>query len=234
MSDLSRYPPGIGLALARHVLDNGHLLVATPRNPAKTPELVKEVEANGNGSRWLTLDVDDPEAAGRLVRRLEGEDGISINVLVNNAGFAILQTVEHAVLPGMRRRRFGVIVYISTGSGLEARPSMSNYGSAKAAGDALIKTLAKEVAAFNIRAFYASLGAFQTKMGAPSGEGDPARATKAIFDLATAQGSDGKGREAKTLLPLGRDAAVRAQEVRDSLDHALDVFGDVANNVRCD
>lgn len=95
MSDLSRYPPGIGLALARHVLDNGHLLVATPRNPAKTLELFKEVEANGNGSRWLTLDVDDPEAAGRLVRRLEGEDGISINVLVNNAGFAILQTVEH-------------------------------------------------------------------------------------------------------------------------------------------
>ncbi|CAK7215694.1 hypothetical protein SBRCBS47491_002571 [Sporothrix bragantina] len=291
---------GIGLALARHAIAKGHRVIATSRNPAKTPELVKEIEGTGNGSRWLTLDVDEPTAAATLVRQLEVDEGIAIDVLVNNAGFAVLQTVERAreadvraemetqyfgplrlmqaVLPHMRRRRFGVIVYVSTGSGLEARPSLALYGSAKAAGDALIKTLAKEVAPFNIRAFYASLGSFRTNMPnvvrvgeaatinstadsvaaaaaadedykggaadqvmsfmqsggqAASAEGDPLKVARAIFELASATGI-GRGHEAEVLLPLGRDAGVRVHEVRNTLDHAMEVFGDLCNHVRVD
>ncbi|CAK7237292.1 hypothetical protein SCUCBS95973_009912 [Sporothrix curviconia] len=296
---------GIGLALVRHAIASGHRVIATSRNPARTPELVKEVEAAaGNGStgpnRWLTLDVDEPSAAASLVRQLEVDEGIAIDVLVNNAGFAVLQTVERAseadvraemetqffgplrlmqaVLPHMRRRRFGVIVYVSSGSGLEARPSLALYGSAKAAGDALIKTLAKEVAPFNIRAFYASLGSFRTSMpdavrvGKPaaihstadpvaaataadedykgdaagqvmsfmqsggqttSAEGDPLKVARAIFELASATGI-GRGREAEVLLPLGRDSGVRVREVRATLDHAMEVFGELCDHVRID
>ncbi|CAK7200835.1 hypothetical protein SEUCBS139899_003534 [Sporothrix eucalyptigena] len=291
---------GIGLSLARHAIANGHRLIATSRNPARTPELVKEIEEATNtagSNRWLTLDVDHPTAAADLVHKLEVDEGITIDVLVNNAGFAVLQTVERAreadaraqmetlyfgplrlmqaVLPHMRRRRFGVVVYVSTGAGLEARPSMALYGSAKAAGDALIKTLAREVAPFNVRAFYVSLGSFQTNMpsavqiGKPnatvnindgteegvddykggiadqimsfmqsggqaaSAEGDPAKVARAIFELASATGI-GRGREAEVLLPLGRDAGVRVHEVRDKLDHAMEVFGDVCNHVGVD
>ncbi|KJR86699.1 short-chain oxidoreductase [Sporothrix schenckii 1099-18] len=283
---------GIGLALARHVLANGHRLIATSRNPAKTPELVREVTSYGDGShRWVALDADNPDA-GTVVSQL----GVAIDVLVNNAGHAVLQTVEHAreadaralmetmffgplrlvqaVLPTMRRQRFGVVVYVSSGAGLEARPSMALYGAAKAAGDALTKTLAKEVAPFNVRALYVSLGSFQTNMPnatevrssapatlqdrpastdddyansvarqimghmasggqAASAQGDPAKAARAIFEVATATGV-GRGHEAEVLFPLGADAAVRVEEVRDTLAHALDVFGTVSNHVGVD
>lgn len=284
---------GIGLALARHVLANGHRLIATSRNPARTPELVTEVETYGDRSnRWLALDVDDPDAAALVHRLAADDDGVVVDILVNNAGHAILQTVEHAreadaralmetmyfgplrlvqaVLPGMRQQKFGVVVYVSSGAGLEARPSMALYGAAKAAGDAMTKTLAREVAPFNVRAVYVSLGSFQTNMpnvtevGSPKAkpedqkeddyaggeasqvmsfiggggqaafaEGDPAKAARAIFEVATATGV-GRGREAEVLLPLGRDAAVRVREVRDRLTHALDVFGDVSTHVGVD
>ncbi|KAL1900621.1 hypothetical protein Sste5346_002346 [Sporothrix stenoceras] len=285
---------GIGLALARHVLANGHRLIATSRNPSRTPDLVKEVESHP-GSRWLALDVDDPAGAD-VIRNL----GETVDILVNNAGHAVLQTVEHAreedaralmetmyfgplrlvqaVLPQMRKQRYGVVVYVSSGAGLEARPSMAMYGAAKAAGDALTKTLAREVAPFNVRAMYVSLGSFQTNMPkvtevrspkaqpedttSPPGDvdgaddyanttarkimsfmssggqaayaqGDPAKAARAIFEVATATGI-GHGRESEVLLPLGEDCAVRVGEVRDTLTHALEVFGDVSRHVGVD
>lgn len=80
-----------------------------------------------------------------------------MDVLVNNAGWSIHQAAEHltdaevraqletvffgpyrlarAVLPGMRRRRFGVVVTVSSGAALEGRESMAAYAAAKAAMD---------------------------------------------------------------------------------------------------
>ncbi len=144
---------GIGLALARAVQANGHVLIATSRNPGRTPDLVKEVE--NHGGKWLPLDVDDPNC-GKLIEDL-AQDGVEIDVLLNNAGFSIHNVVEQltdaelrrlmettyfgpcrlmrAAVPGMRKRRFGVVVNISSGAGLEARESMGGYGAAKAALD---------------------------------------------------------------------------------------------------
>jgi len=144
---------GIGLALGREVQAGKGVLIATSRNPSRTPDLVAEVESKGG--KWVTLDVDDPDS-GRLISELEKE-GHVIDVLVNNAGFSIHQAVEHftddelrrmmetlyfgpcrlmrAVLPGMRRRRFGIVVNISSGAGLEGRESMGGYAAAKAALD---------------------------------------------------------------------------------------------------
>jgi NAD(P)-dependent dehydrogenase (short-subunit alcohol dehydrogenase family) len=124
---------------------------------------------------------------------------------------------------------------------------------------ALTKVLHKEVAAFNVRALYVSLGAFNTNMGnaasvqkAPldpdykgsnaekltqfiaggafAADGDPAKAVKAIYEVAAAEGI-GAGREAEMNLPLGRDLAVRVKEVVDRWNHTMGVFGDVCNNV---
>ncbi len=141
---------GLGLALARTVQAHGHTLIATSRNPSRTPDLVAEVTSKGG--RWLALDVDDADC-GSIIRNLD----VAVDVLVNNAGFAILQTVEQsadaelrrmmetiyfgpcglirAAVPGMRQRRFGVVVNVSSGAGLEARESMGGYGAAKAALD---------------------------------------------------------------------------------------------------
>lgn len=80
-----------------------------------------------------------------------------MDVLVNNAGWSIHQTAEQltdsevraqfetvffgpyrltrAVLPGMRGRRFGVVVNVSSGAALEGRETMGAYAAAKAAMD---------------------------------------------------------------------------------------------------
>jgi short-subunit dehydrogenase len=144
---------GFGLAIARHAQANGHKVITTSRNPSKTPDLVREIESNGG--RWLPLDLDDRDSA-KVINDLEAE-GVAIDVLVNNAGFALLHAAEfitddevraqfetvffgpyrltRAVLPHMRKRRFGIIVNISTGASLEGRESMGIYSASKAAFD---------------------------------------------------------------------------------------------------
>lgn len=154
---------GLGLALVRLVQSRGHTVIATSRNPPRTPDLVAEVESKGG--RWLRLDVDEPDC-GRIVDRLEKEEGITVDVLVNNAGWSVHGPAEHftegevraqmetlyfgpyrlirTAVPYMRRRRTGMVVNISSGAGLEARESMGAYAAAKAALDS--EFLAQKIA----------------------------------------------------------------------------------------
>lgn len=144
---------GFGLAIARHAQAHGHKVIATSRNPSKTPDLVREIESNGG--KWVALDLDDPNSAS-VINDLEAQ-GVAVDVLVNNAAFALLHAAEfitedevraqfetvffgpyrltRAALPHMRKRRFGIIVNISTGASLEGRESMGIYSASKAAFD---------------------------------------------------------------------------------------------------
>lgn len=146
---------GFGLTLTRIALAAGHTVIATSRNPSRTPELVAEVEENGG--KWLKLDVDD-RASASVVEEL-AKSGVEIDVLVNNAGYAILSPAEtateeelrkqmesmyfgplrliRAVLPHMRKQKYGVIVNISTGAAIIGRDTMGGYGGAKAALDSM-------------------------------------------------------------------------------------------------
>ncbi|KAI1775753.1 putative short-chain oxidoreductase [Hypoxylon cercidicola] len=173
---------GFGLSLTRIALAAGHTVIATSRNPSRTPELVAEVE--GKGGRWLKLDVDDRNSTS-VVEELE-KSGAEVDVLVNNAGYAILSPVEtatedelrkqmesmyfgplrliRAVLPHMRKQRYGVIVNISTGAAIVGRDTMGGYGGAKAGLDSVTRALASEVAPYNIRTLTVILGAFNTNM----------------------------------------------------------------------
>ncbi|KAK8135977.1 hypothetical protein PG984_003917 [Apiospora sp. TS-2023a] len=174
---------GFGLALARVVRSQGHRVIATSRNPSKTPELVSEFNG-AEGCRWETLDIDAPDS-GSLIKKLEDE-GVQIDVLVNNAGWALYGAAEHfteeevrrqfdtllfapfrltrAVMPYMRARQFGIIVNISSASSLASLPAMSIYGGAKAGLDAVMKTFALEVKDFNVRMLNVNPGTFDTGM----------------------------------------------------------------------
>jgi len=174
---------GFGLSLARYAQAGGHHVIATSRNPSKTPELVKEIE--GRGGKLLALDVNDRNSP-KFVHDLEAS-GTHIDVLVNNAGYSVFAPIEtatdeeireqtetlyfgplrliKAVLPYQRERRFGIIANMSSGAALEGNPSMGPYAGAKAGLDALSKVLAKEVAAFNIRVLTIGLGTFNTNFG---------------------------------------------------------------------
>ncbi|MCJ1232049.1 hypothetical protein MMC12_008730, partial [Toensbergia leucococca] len=267
---------GFGLSLTRIAQACGHTVIATSRNPSRTPELVAEVE--GKGGRWLQLDVDSPNSA-HIIEDIE-KSGQEIDILVNNAGFSIFAPVEtfaedeiraqmesmyfgplrliRAVLPHMRKRRFGVIVNMSSGAALEARDSMGGYAGAKAGLDGMTKVLAKEVAPFNIRTLTVVLGTFNTNMGSAAGlsknplpddykgsvaeqtiqlitsgkmvpNGDKDKAMKAVYEIVVAEGA-GVGREAERFLPLGTDMTARVNMVQEYLAHGLEVFADVTNS----
>ncbi|KAJ5693075.1 Short-chain dehydrogenase/reductase SDR [Penicillium macrosclerotiorum] len=175
---------GLGLELTRAIQHEGHVVIATSRQPARTPELVAEVE--GHGGQWHALDVEDPTAAATLIDSLESS-GTQIDVLINNAGSIIFGAVEqlsdkelrrqmevlyfgpsrliHAVLPRMRQRRLGIIVNISSGAALDGRDSMGGYAAGKGALDASSRVLAKEVTPFNVRLLTVWLGTFRTNFG---------------------------------------------------------------------
>ena len=141
---------GFGLSLTRIAQAAGHYVIATSRNPSRTPELVAEVERNGG--KWIQLDVEDPNSGDTIVK-LEAQ-GVEIDVLANNAGYSIFSPVElatedevraqmnvlyfgplrliRAVMPYMRKRRFGTIVNMSSGAALSGTETMGVYAGAKA------------------------------------------------------------------------------------------------------
>ncbi|KAL8824772.1 MAG: hypothetical protein Q9170_008048 [Blastenia crenularia] len=271
---------GFGLSLTRAVQAGGHKVIATSRNPSKTSDLVSEVESKGG--KWLKLDVTDAKSR-QFVDDLE-KSGTAIDVLVNNAGYSIFSPVEstteeevraemealyfgplrliQAVLPHMRKRKFGVITNFSSGAALDGNPTMGAYAGGKAGLDALSKILAKEVASFNIRILTVVLGTFNTNMGnaavfsqnplpedykgtfaekmiqaISSGKvpanGDKDKAMKAVYEVIAGEGA-GAGKESEKFLPMGSDMTARVKGLQDSLAHSLEVFGDISNNVNID
>ncbi|KAI1090278.1 hypothetical protein F5B19DRAFT_330299 [Rostrohypoxylon terebratum] len=69
-----------------------------------------------------------------------------------------------AVVPHMRKRRYGITVHSSTGGSLEGRDTMGPYAGAKAGLNGITGFLAKEVAPYNIQVLPVILGTFNTYM----------------------------------------------------------------------
>jgi NAD(P)-dependent dehydrogenase (short-subunit alcohol dehydrogenase family) len=90
---------GLGLDLARTVLQSGQKCIASSRNPAKTPEAVAEIEKLGGV--WITLDVASPDLEAALAACIAKHG--PIDVLVNNAGYADGGVFEDFRYVGARR-----------------------------------------------------------------------------------------------------------------------------------
>ncbi|MGC4745984.1 oxidoreductase [Micromonospora sp. DT201] len=171
---------GLGRALAQAVLADGDQLVATARNPAQLDNLVDEY---GDQVRTIALDVTDPAAAHTAVRTAVDTFG-SLDVLVNNAGYADVASIEdmpedafraqieanfhgvvnlsRAALPTMRDQGRGHILQISSVGSRVASTGLGAYQSAKWAVSGFSGVLAKEVAAFGIRVTSVEPGGLRT------------------------------------------------------------------------
>src|SRR4030088_3652767 len=100
---------GLGRALAEAVLDMGHNLVATARNPAQLDDLVKRY---GDQVRAVTLDVTDARAAVDAIKATVDAFG-RLDVVVNNAGYGDVGSIENTSEADFRAQietnLFGVI-----------------------------------------------------------------------------------------------------------------------------
>ncbi|MGN9837819.1 oxidoreductase [Nonomuraea sp. H19] len=184
---------GLGRALAAAVLERGWRAVVTARDPRQMTDLVA-----GHGDRALSLplDVTDKAQVAAAVKQAETAFG-RIDVLVNNAGYGYLAAVEEgedheiralfdtnvfgladvtrAVLPGMRARRAGHVVNVSSLGGLAAFGATGYYHATKFAVEGLSESLAAEVAPLGIKVTIVEPAAFRTNWSGPSMRQSPVR-----------------------------------------------------------
>jgi NAD(P)-dependent dehydrogenase (short-subunit alcohol dehydrogenase family) len=171
---------GLGRALADAVIGAGHNAVVTARDVAKVADL-----ADTAAQRVLpvALDVTEPEQIAAAVQRAHERFG-GVDVLVNNAGYGYRAAVEEgddaevrtlfethffgtiamvkAVLPGMRTRRSGAIVNISSIGATVTPVGSGYYAAAKAAIEGLSGALRGELAPLGISVTVVEPGAFRT------------------------------------------------------------------------
>ena len=264
---------GLGRALATAVLAHGDRAVVTARDVDSVRDIT---EAHPDAALALALDVTDDAQVAAAVAAAEERFG-GVDVLVNNAGYGYRAAVEEgeeaavqqlfdthlfgtvrtikAVLPGMRERRSGTIVNLSS-IGARISPEGSGYYAAvKAAIEALTESLRKEVAPLGIRAFSVEPGGFRTDFtgrslkqstvaiddyASTAGQrrkendhshgtqpGDPAKAALAIFAALEAA-------ESPELLVLGTDANEAFRSTLESQLASLEAWSAIGEGTDID
>lgn len=174
---------GLGRSLTERVLKSGDRVVATARTLSRLDDLV---ETFAEAIKPVQLDVTDPGAAQTAVEQaLETFGGL--DVLVNNAGYGQMAPFEQTsaedfkaqidtnfygvvnltrtVLPVMRAQKSGHIINISSVGGRTSAPGLAAYQAAKWAVGGFTEVIAKEVAAFGVKAISVEPGGMRTNWG---------------------------------------------------------------------
>jgi NAD(P)-dependent dehydrogenase (short-subunit alcohol dehydrogenase family) len=171
---------GLGRAVADAVIGAGHNAVVTARDVAKVADLA---EATPGRVLAVALDVTKPAQVTSAVRQAEERFG-GVDVLVNNAGYGYRAAIEEgddadvrtlfdthffgtvamikAVLPGMRARRSGAIVNISSIGATVTPVGSGYYSAAKAAIEGMSGALRGELEPLGISVTVVEPGAFRT------------------------------------------------------------------------
>jgi len=169
---------GFGRELATQALARGFRTVVT----ARKPEAVGALAANGE-ALVLKLDVTDQVQIDAAIKAAEEKFG-GIDVLINNAGIGYFAAIEEgeedevrrmfeinvfgmsrmiqAALPGMRQRRKGCIVNISSLAGLRSAPALGFYNATKFAVEGLSGALLQEVEPLGIQVMLVEPSGFRT------------------------------------------------------------------------
>jgi NAD(P)-dependent dehydrogenase (short-subunit alcohol dehydrogenase family) len=171
---------GLGRAFAEGALQAGHRVIGTVRRPGDAEAFAALAPDRVHP---LILDVTDFTAIPAAVANAERQVGV-VDVLVNNAGYGHEGVLEEssmedlqrqfaanvfgpvamikAVLPGMRERRQGHIVNITSMGGFITMPGITFYCGSKFALEGISETLGKEVSGFGIRVTALAPGQFRT------------------------------------------------------------------------
>jgi len=183
---------GIGRAVAGHMARHGGHVLLVSRTAEKLEELKGEIENGGGRASTYPTDLSDLEACSRMVARVLNDQG-RVDILVNNAGRSIrrslVQSLDRfhdfertmqvnyfgavklmlAVIPGMRERRSGHIINISS-IGVQAYPPrFGAYVASKSALAALGRCVQPELADDGVAITNIHMPLVRTPMIAPTG-----------------------------------------------------------------
>jgi len=194
---------GFGHDLAKLVIARGWKAIVTARDASRVADLVAGAD---DRALAVALDVTDVRQITSAAEAAEAKFG-RIDVLVNNAGYGYLGTIEEgeeaairdqfdanvfglfamtrAVLPGMRARRSGHIINITSVAGLVGFPGSGYYAASKHAVEGFSDALAAEVAPLGIKVTCVEPGPFRTDWAGRSLQKQPVR----ISDYAETAGS---------------------------------------------
>lgn len=264
---------GLGRALAEAVLAHGDNVVVTARDVATVQDLA---QAHPDTALAVALDVTDDAQVTAAVGAAEERFG-GVDVLVNNAGYGYRAAVEEgeeepvqrlfdthvfgtvrtmkAVLPGMRSRRSGAIVNLSSIAARISPEGSGYYAAVKAAVEAMSLSLRREVAPLGIDVMVVEPGAFRTDFAGRSltqsaepiadyaqtagkrriendtvhgtQAGDPAKAAAAIIEAVEAD-------ETPFMLVLGNDASDWFRASLDALRGEVDTWEELSRSTDFD
>ena len=208
---------GIGRSIALALVDEGAKVVPVDVDREALRRLQAEAEKRGGQILPVACDIEKSSDVKAMVEEVLGTFG-RIDLLVNNAGIIRRGTIEtvdeedwdrviavnlkgtfnccKAVVGTMKRQGSGKIVNVSSIAGkIGDITSAPGYGSSKAGSDALMKTLARQLAPSGIRVNAVAPHAIETEM--------------------SAQWSEAKRREVIAGIPLGRLG--RPQDVAEAV-----------------
>ncbi|KAF5572774.1 Zn(II)Cys6 transcriptional activator [Fusarium pseudoanthophilum] len=241
---------GFGSEFVHQILSRGDKVIATARNSARIKSLASQ------GAAVLELDVtDSQDSIDQIISNAIAIYG-RIDVLVNNAGFVAAGSwedlsynefvssfetnvfgpikVTRAVLPHMRARKSGTMVFISSLSGWIGHQFTGAYAGSKFALEGVVESLHNETKSLGLRTLLMEPGRFRTPLlstghllpkqsqipdyesasetyhnhlhgGDLKQPGNPERFVKIVLDLVRQEGC-AQGRTIPFRLPVGKDA----------------------------
>jgi NAD(P)-dependent dehydrogenase (short-subunit alcohol dehydrogenase family) len=172
---------GLGRAVALHLGGLGAHVIALSLLPEELDSLSREADAAGVPITALQVDVgDEAQVRSTVAQILERFD--HVDVLVNNAGIIVLKPIEEMsvqewdrvmatnlrsvfllsreLVPTMKGRSKGLIINVSSQSGIKGFIGEAGYCPSKHGVEGLTKTLALELAPWNVFAVSVTPGAF--------------------------------------------------------------------------
>lgn len=174
---------GIGFETSLLLARNGFYTYATMRDKRKTDIIEKIANKENLSLEVLSLDVNDDYSVRNAIHKIL-DDKKKVDILVNNAGYGLFGALEHIsieeaknqfetnlfgairtikeVLPSMREQKNGIIINISSMSGIVGIPATSVYVSTKFALEGLSESISYELQPYGIKVILIEPGVINT------------------------------------------------------------------------